>query len=252
MTLPGRIDVHSHLLPDVDDGCPEVEDSLECARRLAEAGYTHIFCTPHVVPDLPENRASIIGRKVQWLQDRVRREGLDVTLLPGGEINLQSMWPMLREMPPEEIPSFANARRYCLADFWGDRLPDGFDAAVQYLRSLGMQVIIAHPERVRAFQDDPRLWEHMADLGVPLQGNLQCFSDPDDSPTRVLIEQKAREGAYWLLGTDCHWPEMLDLRIDGLRIAIEVLGDEVVDRLTRHHPRQLLPWAARRRRYRVE
>src|SRR4051794_15107533 len=56
----GRIDVHSHLLPGVDDGCASIEDSIACAARMVAAGYTHSFCTPHVWPDLPHNNAGTI------------------------------------------------------------------------------------------------------------------------------------------------------------------------------------------------
>ena len=55
----GRIDVHSHLLPGVDDGCRDVAESIACARKMVEAGYTHSYCTPHVWERLGNNRASI-------------------------------------------------------------------------------------------------------------------------------------------------------------------------------------------------
>ena len=55
----GRIDVHSHLLPNVDDGCGSQAETLECARRLVEAGYTHSFCTPHYWPNLPTSALTV-------------------------------------------------------------------------------------------------------------------------------------------------------------------------------------------------
>ena len=51
--ITGRIDVHSHLLPGLDDGCVSLDESLACARRLVAEGYTHSFCTPHIWPNLP-------------------------------------------------------------------------------------------------------------------------------------------------------------------------------------------------------
>jgi tyrosine-protein phosphatase YwqE len=127
-----------------------------------------------------------------------------------------------------------------LIDFWGDTLPPGFAEAVQYLQSLGLTVIMAHPERIAAFQNDPHVWKEVADLGCRFQGNLQCFSDVPGSPPRELVEKHALDGTYWLFGTDTHWPETLDLRLDGLTTAINVLGEKLVDRLTRENPRELL------------
>jgi protein-tyrosine phosphatase len=238
--MTGRIDVHSHLLPNVDDGCPSAEDSVACARWLAAAGYTHIFCTPHVLPEMP-NRASGIAQGVRVLQGAMDKAGVGVTLLPGGEINIGRMWPALAEIDPLEVPTFCNARRHVLLDFWGEALPDGFEQAIGYLQRLGLTVTLAHPERLKAFQNAEWLWREVAAMGIRFQGNLQCFSDPADAPTRVLIEKHAREGTYWLLGSDCHWPETLDVRLNGLRVAIELLGDDVADRLTRVNPRELLP-----------
>ena len=55
----GRIDVHSHLLPNVDDGCSSLAESLECARRMVQAGYTHCFCTPHYWPSLATSATNV-------------------------------------------------------------------------------------------------------------------------------------------------------------------------------------------------
>ena len=235
----GRIDVHSHLLPDVDDGCRTIEESIECARRIVARGYTHIFCTPHLIPTMPNHMSSVV-MNVAALQQALTRAGVNVTLIPGGEINIQAMWPALREMNPAEIPTFNNARRYALIDFWADTLPPGFADAVQYLQSLGLTVIMAHPERIAAFQNDPHVWKEVADLGCRFQGNFQCFSDPPGSAPRELVEKHARDGTYWLMGTDTHWPETLDVRLDGLTTAISVLGEALVDRLTRENPRELM------------
>ena len=67
----GRIDVHSHLLPGVDDGCRTVQESVQCARLMADAGYTHSFCTPHVWPHLSRNTVAHIPRYTEELQSAV-------------------------------------------------------------------------------------------------------------------------------------------------------------------------------------
>jgi protein-tyrosine phosphatase len=235
----GRIDVHSHILPNVDDGCPYLDDSIECARRFASLGYTHIFCTPHVLADMP-NYVSSVERDVHVLQSALDAAGVKIKLMPGGEIGIDRIWPMLGQIDPLEIPTYGNLRRHALVDFWGKTLPDTFEPGVRYLQELGFTVTVAHPERVKAFQDAEWLWKEVADMGALFQGNLQCFSDPPGSPTRELVEKHARDGTYWLLGSDCHWPETLDERLNGLQVAIRLLGDDIIERLTCVNPRQLL------------
>ena len=77
----GRVDVHSHLIPAVDDGCQSLDESIECARLLVREGYTHSFCTPHVWPNLPLNTVENIRRMVADLQ--IALERADVVVISG-------------------------------------------------------------------------------------------------------------------------------------------------------------------------
>ncbi|MDB5297845.1 MAG: hypothetical protein JWO31_3828 [Phycisphaerales bacterium] len=235
---PGRIDVHAHLLPDVDDGCKTVEDSIACARRMVEAGYAHLFCTPHVWPSLPHNSADEIPGRVADLQAMLDAVGVPLTLHPGGEMNLR---PETVDDPADAVVSYGMRGKVVLFDLWADRLPDFFRPAVRHLQSGGVTCVLAHPERMRAVQLDPGLIGLFTDeLGLRLQGNLQCFANPVGSMTRTVADGLLRRGAYWVLGSDLHNPRSLDVRLEGLRNAIRLVGDEAVDRLTVTNPRELL------------
>lgn len=236
--MPGRIDTHSHLLPAVDDGCETVADSLECARRLVDAGYARAFCTPHVWQHLPHNNVREIRRRTAALQAELDAAGVPLTLSPGGEINLQ---PHTAKGDAAEVVTYGLARRSCLFDIWADDLPDFFEPAVRRLQAIGLRVILAHPERMGAVQRDPGLVGYFDELGLLLQGNLQCLSDPADAATRRLVERFLEERRYFMLGSDTHRPATLQCRLDGLRRAIALLGEREVDRLTIENPSTLLP-----------
>ena len=235
----GRIDVHSHLLPGVDDGCRTVAESLQCAKMLVDAGYTHSFCTPHIWPGLPENRIENIVRWTDALQHELQAAGLPLRLIPGGEINLTPGYH--RTTLPEEVVTYGMAGQYVLFDLWADTLPEHFLPAVRWFRSLGLRPILAHPERMRAVQDEPELLELFGRSGLLLQGNLQCLSDPVGTPTRRLAEQFLLEGRYFMLGCDLHRIETLQVRLDGLAVATQLAGEAVVRELTVANPRKLLP-----------
>ena len=237
----GRIDVHSHLLPGVDDGCRTLEDSIACARRLVAAGYTHSFCTPHIWPDLWQDAGPQIAKRVADLQVHLDRAEVPLKLFPGGEMNIR---PKMVDSATEHVVSYGMKGQHLLFDIWADELPPFFEPTVRWLRSKAKTLILAHPERLRAVQNDPGLIRYFKDdLGLLLQGNLQCFSDPFGMPTRDLIERFAADGEYFMFGTDLHKPETLDVRLNGLKRAIELLGDAEVDRLTIDHPRQVLAGA---------
>jgi protein-tyrosine phosphatase len=236
-TKIGRFDVHSHLLPGVDDGCENLEESIACARELVSAGYTHSFCTPHIWPSLPGNTIASITTRVAELQKDFDGAGVPLQLVPGGELNLR---PDFMKTPPDEVVSYAMARKHVLLDFWADRLPPFFEPSIRWLQSLGLTVILAHPERIRAIQLDPDLVDHFADLGLLLQGNLQCLGDPPRTATRELAERYLVEGNYFLLGSDTHNIETMPVRLRGLSRAIELVGEDRVMELTRDHPLTLL------------
>jgi protein-tyrosine phosphatase len=233
----GRIDVHSHLLPGIDDGCPTLEESLACARQLVAAGYTHSFCTPHIWPNLPNNNVRGITERTADLQRALDEAQVPLRLLPGGELNLR---PDLVQLSKEQIPTYGMAGRYCIFDIWAERLPSFFWPTIEWLQSKDLKVILAHPERMRAVQDDPELVDEFADRGLLLQGNLQCLGDPPHTRTRQVAEQFLEEGRYFMLGSDVHNLAGLPIRLSGLARAVEAVGEDEVWRLTRENPRQLL------------
>ena len=239
----GRIDVHAHLIPGVDDGCPSLEDSLACARLFVEAGYTHAFCTPHVWPQLQRNTAAAIGPWTASLQREVDAADIPLKLIPGGEINLEWNWPKLGERELADVVTYGLACRYVLVDFWADAYPDFLDPAVRHLQSLGLTVIMAHPERLRAVHDDPEIVSGFIEKGILLQCNTWCLMDPPGNPIRDTSERLLREGRYFLLGTDCHNAATLPIRLEGVRRAAQMVGEKVVNELTITNPRKLLEGA---------
>ncbi len=172
------------------------------------------------------------------LQAALDEARVPLRLFPGGEINLRED---TIATAPDSLVSYALDRKYVLIDLWADRLPAWFEASVRWLQDQGARVILAHPERMRAVQLDPDLANVFADMGLLLQGNLQCFGDPPHAATRQVAERYLDERRYFLLGSDLHNLASLPVRFNGLRRAIEAAGDEAVRRLTVENPATLLP-----------
>jgi len=234
----GRIDVHSHLLPGVDDGCDSLQESIACAKMLVAVGYTHSFCTPHVVPNTPMQTNDLIQTWVAALQEKFNAAGVPLTLMPGGEINL---WPkLIDELGPDRLMSYRCRGEYCLVDIWTDRLPEFFEPSIKWLQAKGLKVILAHPERMRAVQLDPDLVDYFDDLGLLLQGNLQPLSELPGKITRMMAERFLTEGRYFMLGSDLHKLDTLPARMAGLQFAIDLVGKDEVNKLTVENPKVLV------------
>ena len=199
------------------------------ARRMVQAGYSHLTCSPHIWPDHVYEPKFIVAR-VAMLQSVMDAASVGVTLIAGGELNLTTL--DLFSLDDDEIPTYGMRGQHVLFDFWAGELPDDYWLRVDRLRAAGATPVQAHPERIAAFQDHPELLDELAERGVLLQGNLQCFSDKAGTRTRTCAERWLTEGRYFVLGSDLHRLDTLKIRLDGLKRAIEVAGDEAVDRLT--------------------
>lgn len=232
-----RIDVHSHLLPGIDDGCKTVEESIACARVLVHNGYTHACCTPHIWQKYLGVSRATVPRWCAMLQAELDAAQIPLKLIPGGEVNL---YLGVDRTPADDIVPLGLGR-YVLVDMWAQTIPDFFEPAIRWLqRDLDLAVILAHPERMRAVQDDPNLVEYFRSLDILLQGNLQCFSDKPDAHTRICVEKFLLDGSYFLLGSDTHNPETIDLRMRGLERAIELAGESLIDQLTFENPKKVM------------
>jgi protein-tyrosine phosphatase len=234
----GRIDVHAHLIPGVDDGCPSIDESIACARILVSAGYSDCFLTPHVWPNLAAQNRDNLALWTSDVQSALTTAGIPLRVWPGSELNLQ---PGVTNTPAERIITYGLQDRYILVDMWADELPEWFEPTIRWLQGMSLTVILAHPERMRAIQDAPEIADDLAKMGVLLQGNLQCFADRHGSDTRRVAERYLKEDRYFMLGSDTHNVAGLQHRMIGLRYCIDQAGMETVDRLTKTNPRKLLP-----------
>ena len=82
------IDYHCHILPGIDDGCADLDESLELAQVLTTAGFTEVYCTPHCIHGVYNNTPSAVRAAVEQLQEQLTREGIPLRLSPGMEYYL--------------------------------------------------------------------------------------------------------------------------------------------------------------------
>ena len=237
--MTGRIDVHSHLLPGIDDGCKTLEESLACARVLVDNGYTYSFCTPHIWSSYPANTVANIPKMTAALQKELDANNIPLKLIPGGEVNIQ---PDLFRTVEDQVVTLAMYNKFVLIDLWADKLPEFFTTNVKWLQSLGLTVILAHPERMRAVQDDPtNAIDYIQNLGVLLQGNLGCFGDAPHTHARRTGELLLEQDRYFCVGSDLHALDSLPGRMKGLRRVREAVSAEKFVQLTWDNPKKLMP-----------
>jgi protein-tyrosine phosphatase len=242
---PGRVDVHSHLLPGVDDGCQTIDDSLACVRRLKEVGYVGSVCTPHMWPEtLPGNTPAHVKPWVQSLQQAIDDAGLDYRVWPGGELRLFD--GVIDWMQAHGVPTLAGSR-CVLVDYWDRRWPTWAPDVFRWLKTRGYQTILAHPERLPIATEIDAIDKTLRQVegqGVWLQGNFRCMTGEDGFVADQLVRKLVAENRYRLMALDMHGPDSLESRLDGLALAEAEFGRDAVERLTLQGPRRLIVKAA--------
>lgn len=235
---PGRIDIHSHILPGIDDGCTTVAESLESVRVLKAYGYVGTICTPHCWPNsYPHITPSHIKAWCDALAEEIQKAGLEYQLWTGGELRI---YPgAIQWMEQNGVPTLADSN-FVLCDFWEPKWQSWIDETFDWLFAKGFTPILAHPERSPTRDDFEKHLERIVQQGVLLQGNLRCFTGEEGHYPDQTVRQYMGEGRYTLLALDMHRPNVLQGRLDGIALAAEEFGKDRVEAMIDSEVRRLL------------
>ena len=232
------LDLHSHLLPGIDDGCAHLGESLESIEKLMALGYSGSFCTPHIWPQLyPANTPEHIAAWVDVLRNELSRRGIGYRLWAGGEVRL---FPGIVDwLKIAGVPTLGESR-YVLCDFWEDKWERHLNKAFEWMLAEGYTPILAHPERVNVQRKLDKHLDALAEMGVLMQGNFQSFSGELGRDADARVRRFMDEDRYTFLAMDMHRPDALPGRIDGMEIAAAEYGRERVETLADGNIRRLI------------
>ena len=191
------IDLHCHILPELDDGSRSIGDSVAMARQAAEDGIEAICATPHIRHDhdvhIPE-----IAARVATLQATLDGEGVPVRVLPGGELAETAAGELTRE--ELRCVSLGGAGGWALLEPAPGPLGDGLHGAVDRLAALGARLIVAHPERHAGADLEQRL-RALVTQGCLIQWTAEFVREAGDDDLAIRY---ARDGLVHLLASDAH------------------------------------------------
>ena len=229
--MGGVIDLHSHILPGVDDGARTLAEARELARSAVADGVEAIAATPHVRADFPTT-ADVMEEGVAELRADFHKEGIPLQVLHGGEIDLGLLWAI----PPGELArlTIAQTGRYLLLEFPYRSWPLALDSAVLGLVKRGFTPLLAHPERNPEVQDRPARVEALVEAGAVVQVTGASLDGRLGRASQLTAKRLLELGLVHTLASDAHGPH---IRMGGLAAAAEAVGDDVLARyLTREAP----------------
>ena len=196
------IDIHSHILPGIDDGARTLSDSVDIVQELANQGVTDVIATPHYVTDTiyTSPRGDNI-RLLMGLRRALAEAGVTTNVFLGNEIFIDIN---IAELLKRKMVSTMAESEYVLVEFSLNEEYPNYADILGDLMEQGYKVILAHPERYLIAQRDYDVLENLCDMGVLIQCNLGSFIGKYGKTAEKIAARLAKENRIFAVGSDIH------------------------------------------------
>lgn len=218
------VDMHSHILPGIDDGARDIEHSISLVRGLTQLGFRKLVATPHVMWDMYRNTPAIIQEKLDEVRKAVVAEGIEVELHAAAEYFLDEH---VEDQLRLKKPLLTVSGNKVLAEFSMAFPSLNIKDLLFEMQMQGYQPIVAHPERYVYLQRDKAFYDELRDTGCLFQLNLLSLTGYYGKTVNELAQYLLKQGYYDLVGTDLHHQGHLDrLETLGSNPQLQALMDE--------------------------
>jgi protein-tyrosine phosphatase len=194
-------DMHSHLIPGIDDGSDNVESSMILVKGLMELGYSRFICTPHIISDMYKNDPVIIAGAHRSLQQGVQDNQLEITTRAAAEYYMDEYFESLVE---SDAPLLTIKDKMVLVEFSFSSAPLNYKEMLFAMQMKGYQPVLAHPERYLYLSGNKMVYDDLKDMGVMFQLNLLSLANYYGKTATELAHYLIKKGYIDLIGTDMH------------------------------------------------
>ena len=195
-----EVDIHSHLIPAIDDGARKIDETLELAAAFVDLGYRKVITTPHVKSaDFPNTEEGILTG-LREVQEACRQEAIPLEIEAAAEYYLDHEF--LKKIENRDLLTFGSHHVLFELPFIGE--PPILDEVVVLLQAADYRPVLAHPERYEFWHHSFGRYRELHEMGVILQLNMNSLTEYYSRKTREIAECMIAEGLVRLLGSDCH------------------------------------------------
>ena len=249
------IDLHSHLLPNLDDGPRTLEDSIQMCRISYQDGIKTIVATPHILPGIYKNDRSTILSKVHELNEAIKRLGvgiqtpnselrtpnseLSLKILPGADVHFSS--DILQRYEDEEIVTVNDRGRYLMIEFAFQGIPYQAEEVLFQLLTRGIIPIISHPERNMEIGQRPKRYYEMVRMGCLGQVTAMSLTGEFGPGVRRIAEKLLTKRLVHMIASDAHStdgrPPILSAAV---KAAEKIVGKEEAIKMVTEYPAAMI------------
>jgi tyrosine-protein phosphatase YwqE len=203
------VDMHSHLLPGLDDGLQTIDQSLNFIRQLKDIGYKKLICTPHIFFEMYPNSSETILPKLDLVRNAISKAGIDIIIEAAAEYMIDLEFENLMDSG-EHLLTFGE-KKYILVEMSYLAPYQNFEKVIFNLQMKGLKPIFAHPERYAYLHNQPGKYERLIELGCDLQVNLLSLSGFYGKEVKKSAELLFKKKMVSFLATDMHHERHMEL-----------------------------------------
>ncbi len=201
-------DVHSHLLPGIDDGARDLNESMSMIEEFYEMGYRKLITTPHIMQDYYPNTPELIRQKLDETRGELVKRKIDITLEAAAEYYLDEFF-LDKLKNKQELMTFHDNHLLFEMSFMSES--PFLKEAVFLLRSSGKIPVLAHVERYSYYFKNFQDIEDLLERGCFLQININSLGGYYGKPSQLLAQRLIDKEMVHLLGSDCHNSQHLEI-----------------------------------------
>ena len=229
------VDIHCHLLPGVDDGAADIDESLRLIEQGIEDGVGAWVLTPHVMTAFTEEIDKHHYAVFEELLEAVERRGFGVELYLGSEIMFQEDVDTIRS---RRTATFNENGRYFLMEFPIAFFPSHAEEILFKFQIAKMTPIIAHVERYSSLTQQPEMITRMVERGILFQVNARSIMKRSPSQLRRVAEDLIMSGAVHFVASDAHNVQNRPVELrEAYERTVALVGEETANRLFIENPR---------------
>lgn len=231
------LDLHSHILPGVDDGSRSLDESIQMARMYVENGYDSVIVTPHYYDGVYDSTRETNLAIMEELQEILSNEGIPLKLYLGNELYYSRDLPILLK---EKRVSAMNSTSFVLVEFPMTEPPLFLEELVYQLQMAGVTPIFAHVERYRFVQKEPDALLPYLKKGCIMQMNLSSLRGESEKAKKTAEGLLARQ-MIQLVGTDSHQSEWRSPDVSDVLTSLrEMISTEYFHEIVVENPYRVL------------
>ena len=198
---PISVDMHSHILPGLDDGSGNPDESIEMIKVLIGLGFKKLITTPHIMGDYYKNTPEIILSKLNELKEIIKERKIDIVLEKAAEYYLDE-WFIQKLKNEEKLLTFGD--NYLLFETSYLNEPVMLNEAIFLMRSAGYKPIIGHPERYTYLYSDFQKYKNLYEQEVLFQLNTISLSGYYSKMAKKIAHKLIDNNMIRFVGSDLH------------------------------------------------